>query len=90
VANRRITEGDGMELDLKINPQVSGYGEIYEVSHAQQWIGRIWERPTSIAPEKRWGWMVLQTQKLGPIMSPSGMAATLEQAKAALRETFIF
>lgn len=79
-----------MEIELKINPQVSGSGQIYEVIHKQEHIGRIWERPTSIDSENRWGWIVLETSKFGPVAPPSGRAASLEEAKAKFQKAFIF
>jgi hypothetical protein len=79
-----------MEVELKMNPDVSGNGEIYEVIHKQERIGRIWELPTAIVPENKWGWMVLDARTFGSVASPSGRAATLEQAKTDFQRAFIF
>jgi hypothetical protein len=80
-----------MQVELELNPQLSGSGKVYEVTHGQNRVGRIWERPASINPANKWGWIVIETsaRRFGAVVLPSRNAATIDDAKAQIEAAFL-
>jgi hypothetical protein len=80
-----------MQIELTINPQISGAGKVYEVTEGQERIGRIWERPTAIDPANKWVWAIIETQarRFASVLLPAGTAATLDDAKAQFERAFL-
>jgi hypothetical protein len=86
-----ITQSAEMDIALTINPEISTGGQLYEVTRGNERIGRIWERPATTDPARKWRWCILQTpgRGLSVALMPAGAAATLEDAKTQLEAAFL-
>jgi|HubBroStandDraft_5_1064220.scaffolds.fasta_scaffold474534_1 hypothetical protein len=79
-----------MDLTLTPNTEVSTAPGVttfdFNVMHGQLRVGRI-RREAALKPESRWIWVVSVYD--GPdVMRRSGMAATIEEAQAALEDSW--
>ena len=80
-----------MAVELTLNQEISGAGQIFEVSCGEERIGRIWERPSTVDPSNRWAWTVMFVPRntLNAVPLPVGNAATLEDAKTQIEAAFL-
>jgi hypothetical protein len=78
-----------MEIKIKVIPQFSANGQVYDATHQQEGIGGVWERPTSVDQAKRWVGLESPPGRFNAVLLPSGNTATIEEAKTDLQTAFV-
>jgi hypothetical protein len=76
--------GEGHIMSLVLKPSSSE--DTYDVLHGELQVGQIYKRKVALRPESQWVW-ALNGVPQGPAGLPfTGLAATLDEAAAALKE----
>jgi hypothetical protein len=71
---------------LVLKPKGDGSEDDYRVLHGELEVGQIYRRKAALRPETQWLW-ALDGVPEGPVgLSATGLAATLDEAIAALKE----
>ena len=71
-----------MSLVLKPN----GSEDTYKVLHDELQVGQIYKRKVTLRPESQWLWALNGIPQSPAGLAFTGLAATLEEATAALKE----
>jgi hypothetical protein len=72
-------------MPLVLNPK-AGAADDYNVLHGELQIGQIYKRKAAIRPETQWLWALNGVPESSHGLAVTGLAATLDDATAALNE----
>ncbi len=74
-----------MSLVLKPNDP-NGSDDDYRVLHGELQVGQIYRRKVALRPEAQWLWALNGVPQGPPDLAFTGLAASLDEALAALKE----
>jgi hypothetical protein len=72
-------------MSLVLNPKADAADD-YNVLHGELQVGQIYKRKAAIRPESQWLWALNGVPQGPHEPAITGLAATLDEAEAALKE----
>jgi hypothetical protein len=73
-------------MSLVLKPNADGSADEYRVLHGALQIGQIYKRRAALRPDTQWLWALNGVPEAPPGLVFTGLAATRDEAMAALRE----
>jgi hypothetical protein len=78
-------DATGVTMSLMLKPKADAT-DGYHVMHGELQVGQIYERKAAIRPEAQWLWALNGVPGVPAGVVLTGLAGTLDQAMAALKE----
>jgi hypothetical protein len=72
-------------MSLVLKPNANGAADDYRVLHGELEVGQIYKRNVALRPETQWLWALNGVPECPNGMALTGLAASLDEAMAALK-----